>query len=109
MVQQPKGNVDGFYQALHAIIPGACIFTSVPVSSAESESDVTTTATYSKLYTSNRWISTWCQDAPNNESGLVLTVADNEADECQIPVADNAECQTPVVDTANNDTAKIHT
>ena len=34
-----------------------------------------------------------------------MTVADNEADECQTPVADNAECQTPVVDTANNEVA----
>ena len=106
MVQQSKVNVDSFYQALHAIIPGACIFTSVPVPSAELESDVVTTAMATVSCTP---AAAECQpdvrDAPNDESGSVLTVADNEADECQTPVADIAECHTPVVDTANSEVA----
>ena len=104
MAQQSEVNVDNFYQALHAIIPGACIFTSVPVPSAEPESDVviTTAATVSCTPAPTEYQPD-VRDAPSDESASVLTIADNEADECQILVANNAECQTPVVDTANNE------
>ena len=106
MAQQSEVNVDNFYQALHAIITGACIFTSVPVPSAEPESDVviTTAATVSCTPAPTEY-QPHVRDALSEESASVLTVADNEADECQILVADNAECQTPVVDTANNEVA----
>ena len=93
MVQQFKVNVDSFYQALHAIIPGACIFTSVPVPSAEPESDVVTTAMGTVSCTpAPAEYQPDVRDIPNDESGSVLTVADNKADECQTPVADNVEC-----------------
>ena len=99
MPQQSEVNMDSFYQALHAIIPGACIFTSVPVPSAEPESDiVTTTATVSGTPAPTEHQPN-VRDAPSDES---LTVADNgdKVAECQTPVADNAECQTPVSDNA---------
>ena len=77
-VQQSTVNVDSFYQAFHAIIPGACNFTSVPVPSAEPESDVVTTAMATVSCTpAPAEYQPDVRDMPNDESDSVLTVADN--------------------------------
>ena len=99
MVQESEVNVDIFYQALHAIIPDAYVFTSVLIPSVEPESDVVATATATVSCTP---VPTEYQpdfrDAPNDVSGSVFTVADNAYNEAD-------KCQTPVVYTANNEVA----
>ena len=84
-------------------------FTSVPVPSAEPESDVVTTATATVSCTpAPTEYQPDIRNAPNDESGSVLTVADNETDECQTPVLDTANNEVadypiPVTDSADNE------
>lgn len=99
VAQQSKVNVNSLYQELHAFIPGACIFTSIPVPSAEPKSDVVATAmaTVSNTPAPREYQLDVSQDAPNDKSSSVLTVTDNASNEM-------AEYQTPIADdNADND------
>ena len=49
ITQRLASNADDLYQALHAVIPSACIFISVPISEQELENETTVTSTPSKV------------------------------------------------------------
>ena len=111
--------MDSLYQELHAVILSACIFTSVPVSFAEPESDVVATATptVSGTPAPSEYQLDVSRDAPNDGSSSVLTVADNASNEMaeyQTPIADNidsemAEYQTAIADNVDSEMAEYQT